>query len=336
MKGRLQIETVASLVLKGNPLGDPSRREVPVYLPPSYGRRRGVRYPVVYFLPGFTGGGRTAVNYDPWRENIAQRLDRLIAEGRCRECVLVVPDCFTALGGSQYLNSSATGRYEDHVVEELVPYFEDKFSLRRGASGRAVMGKSSGGYGALMLAMRRAGVFAQVACHSGDMLFEASYGPDILKFVAALGPFGGSAGLFARRFLASRRKDSFEHAGVNLLAMAACYSPNPRSPLGFDLPFDCRTGELVLKVWARWKERDPVLAAVKYRGNLRRLKTLFFDCGTKDEFFLHLGARKLSDTLRRLRVPHIYEEHGLGHFDMAERFDRSLRLLTSRFGPDGR
>ena len=336
MKGKLQIETVASVVLKGNPLGDPSRREVPVYLPPSYGRRRGVRFPVVYYLPGFTGGGRTAVNYSPWKENIAERLDRLIAEGRARECLLVIPDCFTAFGGSQYLNSSATGRYEDHVVEELVPYFEDKFSLRREPSGSAVMGQSSGGYGALMLAMRRPGVFGQAACHSGDLFFEVSYGSDIPKFVAALGRHGGSAERFARRFLASKRKDSFEHAAVNLLAMAACYSPNPKSPLGFDLPCDGRTGELILKVWARWKELDPVCAAVKYRANLKRLATLYFDCGTKDEFFLHLGARKLSDVLKRLRVPHIYEEHGLGHFDMAERFERSLELMSSRFGSGGR
>lgn len=330
MKGKVQIETVSSPALKGNPLGDPALRQVPVYLPPSYGSKRGQRYPVIYYLAGFTGAGRTVVNYNPWRENLAERLDRLIAAGKVRECVLIIPDCFTAYGGSQYLNSTATGRYEDYVVKELVPFVEDKFSVSRQASGRALMGKSSGGYGAVMLGMKNSDVFAHVAGHSGDMFFEVCYGPDIYKFIATLPKYGGSARSFARKFLASKHKDGFDHAAVNILAMAACYSPNPKNSLGFDLPFDERTGEIIPRVWARWKEKDPVTAAIKCRAALRRLKTLYFDCGTRDQFYLHLGARKLSDALKRLGVKHIYEEHGLGHFDMAERYDRSFKLLSER------
>lgn len=328
MKGRLVIETVSSQVLKGNPLGDPHRREVPVYLPPSYGKTRGRRHPVVYYLVGFTGDGRSVVSHRPWKENLAERLDRLISSGRARECVLVIPDCFTAYGGSQYLNSPATGRYEDHVVGELVPFMEDKFGLARDASGRAVMGKSSGGYGALSLGMRHPDVFGHVASHSGDAFFEICYAMDVPKFVTLLGKYGGSALAFTRKFLAARDKSSFDPIGINMIAMAACYSPNPDSPLGFDLPFDCRTGEPIPKVWARWKEKDPVALAGRHRANLKRLKTLYFDCGTRDEFFLHLGARKLSSVLKRLGVRHLHEEHGLGHFDMAERYDRSLVLLS--------
>ena len=137
MNGKLQIETISSIVLKDNPLGDPRRREVPVYLPPSYGSKRGRRYPVLYYLVGFTGTGRGVVNYNPWKENLVERFDRLIAEGKAREAILVIPDCFTAYGGSQYLNSSATGRYEDHLVVELVSFVEDKFAAVRGPEGRA-------------------------------------------------------------------------------------------------------------------------------------------------------------------------------------------------------
>src|SRR5688572_32962691 len=99
MKGRLQLETLSSLVLKDNPLGDPRRREIPVYLPPSYGARRGARYPTIYYLPGFTGTGRGVVNHNPWKENLVERFDRLIAERKARECVLVCVDAFTAYGG---------------------------------------------------------------------------------------------------------------------------------------------------------------------------------------------------------------------------------------------
>lgn len=331
LKGKLQIETVGSVALKGNPLGDPSVRQVPVYLPPSYGTRRGARYPVIYYLAGFTGGGRGVINYHPWKENVVERLDRLIASKKVPECVLVMPDCFTAYGGSQYVNSSATGRYEDHVAFELVGFIEDKFSVSRESAGRAVMGKSSGGYGALSLGMRHPDVFGHVASHSGDMFFEMCYAVDIPKFVALLGKYGGSAERFVREFKASKNKAAVDHVGINMMAMAACYSPNPKNPMGFDLPFDQRTGELDDEVWARWKERDPVAAAARYKSNLKKLSTLYFDCGTRDEFFLHLGARKFSDVLKGLGVRHIHEEHAFGHFDMSSRYDRSLRLLGSRF-----
>ena len=330
MNGRLQLETLSSVVLKGNPLGDPHRREIPVYLPPSYGKARGKRYGVIYYLPGFTGGGRSVVNYNPWKENLAERLDRLIAQRKAAECVLVVADCFTRYGGSQYVNSEAVGRYEDHVVSELVPFVEDKLGVGGAPGLRAVCGKSSGGFGALWLAMSRPGVFGHAACHSGDMGFEACYGPDLLKFCAALQRYGGKTSRFLAEFLAARRKDVFDHAAVNVVAMSACYSPNPRSPLGFDLPCDERTALLKPEVWRRWLAFDPVELAPRRRAALARLSTLFFDCGRRDEAYLQFGARRLSAALEKSGVRHVYEEHDFGHFDMDERYDRSLCLLSRR------
>lgn len=330
MNGKLQIETVSSVVLKDNPLGDPRRREIPVYLPPSYGAKRGARYPVLYFLPGFTGTGRGAVNYNPWKENIAQRLDRLIAQGKARESVLVIPDAFTAYGGSQYLNSTATGRYEDHIVDELVGFVEDKFAVMRGPAGRGILGSSSGGYGALTLAMRHPDVFGHVAAHSADLGFDMCYQGDFPKLCAALQKYGGSPARFVADFRASRDKSGFDHAAINVLAMSACYSPNPKSPLGFDLPVEPRTGELIPSVWRRWEALDPVRACARRVSALRRLKTLYFDAGTRDEFFLQFGARRLSKTLKGLGIRHTFEEHDRGHFDLAPRFDISLGLLAKR------
>jgi enterochelin esterase family protein len=331
--GKVQVESVGSIVLKGNPLGDPRLRQVPVYMPPSYGKVRGRIYPVIYCLAGFTGTGRSLINFHPWKENLAERFDRLIAQGKAKECVLVMPDCFTAFGGSQYLDSSATGRYEAHIIDELIGFFEEKMAVSARASGRAVAGKSSGGYGALMLAMKHPAVFGHVASHSGDMFFEACYGPDILKGVTALGKYGGSVERFLKEFRAARDKDGFDHALVNLAAMSACYSPNPKSKTGFDLPCDPHTAELIPKVWRRWKALDPVLAVAKYHANLKKLKTIFFDAGRRDEAYLHLGARKFSQVLKGLGVKHTYEEHGFGHFDMAERWDVSLALLSKRLIP---
>lgn len=326
MKGKLQVETIVSAVLKDNPLGDPRRREVPVYLPPGAERKR---LPVIYYLPGFTGGGMTAVARKLWQENPIERFDRLIEEGKAAPAIVVIPDCITALGGSQYVNSSATGRYEDHVVEELVPYIDDKFPTMRDRKARAVMGKSSGGFGALHLSMKHPEVFGHAVSHSGDMLFDVGYAAEFPKFVAGLDKFGGSAEKWLAAFRASRDKEGFSHTAINMMAMASCYSPNPKSPLGFDLPCDLRTGEVLPKVWARWKDFDPVHACRRYKGSLKKLDTLFIDAGRRDEFFLQLGARKLSDTLKSLGVKHTHEEHDRGHFDMNERLDRSFPLLTA-------
>lgn len=326
--GKLQLETVSSVVLKENPLGDPRRREVPVYLPPSYGAKRGARYPVLFFLPGFTGTGRGAVNYNPWKETIVERFDRLIAQGKAREAILVIPDGFTAYGGSQYLNSAATGRYEDHVVVELVSFIEDKFAAMRGPEGRALFGSSSGGFGALTLGMRHPEVFGHVAAHSADLGFDACYATDFPKVCAALQKHGGSVERYLAEFRAARDKTRFDHAVVNAVGMASCYSPNPKSRVGFDLPFDARTGALIPAVWKKWEALDPVNACAKHAAALSRLKTLFFDAGTRDEFYLQLGARRLSDALKKLRVRHTYEEHEFGHFDLQPRYERSLALLT--------
>jgi enterochelin esterase family protein len=330
MNGKLQIETVSSIVLKDNPLGDPRRREVPVYLPPSYGTKRGRRYPVLFYLPGFTGTGRGAVNHNPWKENIVERLDRLIAEGKAREAILVIPDCFTAYGGSQYLNSTATGRYADHLVYELVGFIEDKFSTMRSPDGRAVFGSSSGGFGALTLGMRHPEVFGHVVSHSGDAGFDAGYGLDLLKLCVALEKYGGSAARFVAEFRAARDKSGFDFAAINAVAMAACYSPNPKSALGFDLPVDVRTGERIPAVWKRWEALDPVHACARHAGALGQLKTLWFDAGLRDEFYLQLGARRLSDALKKAKVRHVHEEHDRGHFDLGPRLDVSLALLTKR------
>jgi len=330
MNGKLQIETISSVVLKDNPLGDPRRREIPVYLPPSYGAKRGRRYPVIFWLPGFTGTGRGAVNYNPWNETLVERFDRLIAAGRAREAILVIGDGFTAYGGSQYLNSSATGRYEDFIVSELVGYVEDKFAVVREREGRALFGKSSGGYGALILGMRHADVFAHVASHCGDAAFEACYAGDLLKLCAAVEKHGGSLERLVAEFRRSRDKKGFDHAVINALGMASAYSPNPKSPVGFDVPVDLRTGALLPSVWKRWEALDPVRACVRHAAALRSLKTLWFDAGTRDEFHLHLGARRLSDELKRLKIKHVYEEHGFGHMDMQPRYDVSLSLLSRR------
>ena len=320
-RGRVESITIQSEVLKTNPLGDPWERELLVYLPPDYSESsRG--YPVVYMLAGFSGTGRSFLNFQPWQPNIAERMDRLISHG-VPPAILVMPDCFTSFGGSQYINSTATGMYEDHLITEVVPLVDSSFNTLPGRDHRGIMGKSSGGYGALVLGMRHPDVFSAVACHSGDMYFELCYKPDFPKFVSAIERAGGLE-VWWQQFNDKPKKSGSDFEAVNILAMAAAYSPDPNKPLGIDFPFDLRTCQLRDDVWQRWLENDPVYMVDRYADSLRSLKLLFLDCGFRDQYNLHFGARILTSRLEELGVPYEYEEFDDNHSNTSYRYDVSL------------
>ncbi len=320
------IETITSNVLRGNALGDPFVRRVPVYLPPGYEQSK-ERYPTVYILTGFTGRGTMLLNDSAWDENIAQRMDRLIASGTVKPMILVMPDCFTRIGGSQYINSSATGRYEDHVINELVPFVDKRYRTLGDRDHRAVMGKSSGGYGAVILAMRHPDVFGLMASHSGDMYFELCYKADFPKYLNSIKKYGGLA-KFLETFPTIRPKDNNFAGTLNTVAMAACYSPNPNASLGFDLPFDEETGEMREDVWKRWLDWDPVYLVDKHLTALKSLKLIYLDAGLRDEFQLQFGARIFVKRLKERGVSCIHEEFDDGHMNIPYRYDVSLKAIS--------
>ena len=332
-----RVDTVRfqSRVLEKNPLGDPSEREVSIYLPPGYDseENRRKRYPVVYLLSGFTGRGSMMLNVSGWGEPIDRRFDRLINARRVRPLIAVLPDCFTRLGGSQYVNSSATGQYETHLVREMVPWVDANYRTLPRARNRGVMGKSSGGYGAMVLGMKHPDVFGVIACHSGDAAFEYCYLPDFPHFLDAI-RVHGSVRRFVRDFEQAPKKTHSLIKAMNVLAMAACYSPNPRAKaaLGIELPFDLDTGALRPAIWRRWLKNDPVRMVAAHTRQLRRLRFLFIDCGARDEFNLFWGARILSETLRKKKIKHVHQEFDDGHMDISYRYDVSLPLMSRHLG----
>src|SRR3954470_1300813 len=165
------IETVESRALIGNPLGDPTARRLAVWLPPSYAGETTRRYPVIYWLAGYSGTGEMLFSGNPWQPGLGARLDRLIGSGAMGEAIVVAPDCFTRWGGAQYLDSPALGNYETHLIEEVLPALDQRLRTIPERAARAVGEKSSGGFGALVLAMRHPDQFAAVASHAGDMAF---------------------------------------------------------------------------------------------------------------------------------------------------------------------
>jgi S-formylglutathione hydrolase FrmB len=327
-QGRVVIEKVESAVLRGNRAGDPALRSVPVYLPPSYDASPSRRYPVAFVLAGFTGRGRMLLNDNPWSPALNDRMDALIARDQCEEMILVLPDCFTRYGGSQYLNSSATGRYEDHVVHELVPWIDARYHSVEDHHHRGVMGKSSGGYGALVLGMKHPRVFGAVACHSGDMYFDYCYRGDIPKFCSEVQQARGIQA-WLEAFEAKPQKKHDDMLALNILGMAAAYSPHPETePFGIDLPCDLESGEFRRDVWERWLEHDPLAMLDRHADALRSLALLYLDCGTRDEWHLHHGARIFTKRLATLGIRHEYEEFDDGHMNVSYRYDVSLPKMA--------
>jgi enterochelin esterase family protein len=252
-------------------------------------------------------------------------MDRLIAAG-APEMILVMPDCATRFGGSQYLNSTATGRYEDHVTSELVAWIDARYRTLPAREHRGVVGKSSGGYGALVLAMRHPDVFGAMASHSGDLEFDYCYRGDVPKFCSLVQAAGGLDAWLAA-FEARLQKKSDDFVALNILAMAAAYSPNPQAPLGIDLPIDLATGEFRDAVWNRWLEHDPLRLLERHADALRAMRLVHLDCGTRDEWSLHLGARLFARRLRQLGIAHEHEEFDDGHMNVSYRYDVSLPKL---------
>jgi S-formylglutathione hydrolase FrmB len=324
--------------LRGNPAGDPAVREVPVLLPRGAAEAAGDasaaagRYPVLLVLAGYTGGGSTLLNRRAWLPSFPEQVDRLRERGALGDLIVVLPDAFTVYGGSQYLNSAATGRYRDMITEDLLPWIDRSFPTLASRDHRAVAGKSSGGYGALRLAMDRPDLFSAAACHSGDMYFEYCYRQDFPRLLGQLERHG-SLEKFMEAFLAAPKKTSEMVLAMNLVAMAAAYSPNPRRPWRVDLPVDPRTGEIDAEVWERWLEHDPVRLVERRGEALRRMKALFLDCGSRDQFLLQYGLRVFCSRLCRLGIPHQAEEFDDDHTDTGYRYDVSLPRLWEAIRP---
>jgi hypothetical protein len=178
----------------------------------------------------------------------------------------------------------------------------------------------------------RPDVFGHLASHSGDAYFEYCYLPDLPKAAAALLEARSTADWLegARRRARETKPAPGDHAPLNVIAMAAHYSPDPAAPLGLALPFELPSGRILGQVWARWLEHDPVRFVPARLDAFRRLGTVFVDCGTKDEYHLRWGARMIAEALRGAGVEVVHEEFEDGHGGINYRYDASLRVIAPR------
>lgn len=318
-----------SRLLVDNPLSDPVRRSHPVYLPPGYaGSDR--HYPVLWCLAAYTSAGPAQVGWRNQGENLPARLDRLIDSGKLDPVIVVFPDCYTSLGGNQYVNTPAMGSYADYLIDELIPAVDRSFRTIPEPESRAVFGKSSGGFGALHLAMAHPGHFAAVASHAGDCGFDRVYQRDFAPCAGVLARYDNDVEAMVRTFWRDRRPGGAAFQALMVLCLAASYSPDPEQPLGLALPFEPRTCELEEAVWSRWLSFDPLRRAASCQDQLAALKGLWIDVGNRDQYFIQYGTRALADRLEASSIDHYFEEFDGTHSGIDWRYDHSLPFLLQR------
>ena len=327
-KGRIETFRIESEALKCNVLGDPSTRDVAVYLPEGYDDTD-EDYPLFVDIVGFTNSGFGHLSWKAFGESLPQRVDRLITEGKMGKVILAFPDCFTSLGGNQYVNSSAMGYWADFLTLEMAPALENHYRIRKGAVNRALFGKSSGGYGSILHGMKHAEHWGGIACHSGDMGFEVCYLNEMPKVLMHLARFGGDTGKFIDKIKTDKKMGGGDFHMLMIIAMAASYDPDPQAPYGLRLPVTKDTCELIPERWDAWLEWDPIqlIEHPTVQKNLKTLKCVYIDCGSHDQYNLVFGARRLTRRLNELAIEHHYEEFPDSHTGVDYRMDQSLPML---------
>ena len=316
-----------STALESNPWGDPVARELSVYLPPGYSES-GTPYLALWDLAAYTNSGPGHLNWRNQGENLPARLDRLIGQGVMDPVVVVFPDCYTSLGGNQYVNSPSVGHYADYLNQELVPLVSANLNVVDSRDGRALFGKSSGGYGALYLGMNFPETWGAVASHAGDMGFEWVYQKDFPLACEVLTKFEGDYDGFIRAFWRKNQLSGRDYAVLMVLAMAASYDPDPAQPSRIRLPFNLRTCEIDPERWKCWQAADPLNMLEHKADALRSLHGLYIDVGTYDQYRIQYGTRRFVDRLEELDVEHFFEEFEGTHSAIDWRLDHSLPYLA--------
>ena len=335
LAGHIDEHVITSELLRGNPLGDPAERPLWVYLPPGYDDEPGRRYPAVYVIQGYTGHLAMWRNRSVYRQPFPETADAVFANGAAPPAIVVYVDAWTAYGGSQFVDSHGTGRYHSYLCDEVVPWVDERYRTMPAAGHRAIMGKSSGGFGAMITPMLRPDLFGALATHAGDALYENCYIPEFGTAVRLLRDYDGDIWQWWHDFRSrvSFTREADDHL-LMILGVSACFSAREDGTV--ELPFDPRTGMLRPDIWQRWLDWDPVRMAPRYAGALRSLRAIWIDAGTRDDFFLDLGAEAFRVALHEAGVADEvvrFELFDATHAGIDYRYPLSLAWLCQRIAP---
>jgi enterochelin esterase-like enzyme len=298
--------------LEGNLEGDAVDRDVIVFLPPSYGKEKHRRYPVVYALHGYSIGA------EQWTHEIhvPQTIEGAIAQG-AKEMIVVLPDSKTVHNGSMYSSGATTGDFEKFIWHDVVSYIDTHYRTIPTRESRGLVGHSMGGYGASRIGMKHSDVFGSLYIMSPCCMSARPAGPanpELEKTLESVKTPEDSAKLpfFARAQLAT----------------AAAWSPDPKNPpLYLDLP--SKDGQVQNDVLAKWAANAPLAFIDQYIGNLRQYRAISIDVGDQDG--LRTDTAKLHDTLDKYGIANSFEMYSGTHTSaVADRFQNHVMPFFSK------
>jgi S-formylglutathione hydrolase FrmB len=333
LAGRLDELVIDSAALRDNHLGDPHERPLWVYVPPGYDNDSERRYPSIYVIQGYTGHLSMWRNRSPYRQPFIETADSLFARGEAPPAIVVYVDAWSAYGGSQFVDSAGTGRYHTYLCEDVVSYVDARYRTLPEAAHRGIQGKSSGGFGAMITPMLRPDLFGGLATHAGDALYELCYIKEFGDCARYLRDYEGDIWRwwadFGSRVAFTKKEDS---KLLMTMGVSACFSAaDDGTPL---LPFNARTGQLIPEIWERWLAWDPVRMVPSYAEALRGLRAIWIDGGTRDDWYLDLGAEAFRAELAKIGVADVsFELFDATHAAIDYRYPLSLAFLAERLSP---
>ncbi len=285
LKGKLEQITVHGKSLEGNLEGDSADREVFVYLPPSYDREPGRRYPVVYTLHGYGLHARQWVGF----ANVSG-LEKGLAAGTTKEMILVSPDAFSLHNGSFYSNSKTTGDWETFIAVELVNYIDSHYRTIPDRASRGLSGHSMGGYGTFRIGMKHPEVFSSLYAMSACCMIDTAEVTPAMTQVEAI------------RTKEDALKLSFNQKSP--LARAAAWSSNPNNPpLFIDLPV--KDGKQRPVIAAKWMANSLMVMLQEYAPSLKKMKAIDMSVGLQDG--LLQTNRDMDEALTDAGITHHFE-----------------------------
>lgn len=320
---QLDVLELHSSCLQKNPLGDSPVRSHYVLSP----KEEGV-WPVIFHFAGYYGNGPYNFHQKTLEENFVDLILRLSDEGTIPQAVHVFVDAMSGVGGSQFINSAGCGAYADHILKELVPTLQESYCLREDKKHWAVMGASSGGYGALYHVSQKNSPFGIAMAIAPDSFFEGSLLPELRSMAPYLSKYKRLSVIKK----AIKEKEIQKHKKsfylTNAIAMSICYAQITSGEIKY--PIDLKTGELNKTVWRHWKKSDPVVFLQKNKAHLKTA-TICLDVGIYDEFGLYFGTRQIHDVLKKNKVSCVYSEFEGGHFKLNARKELVLRWLKRQW-----
>jgi S-formylglutathione hydrolase FrmB len=266
-------------------------------------------------LHGFSGT-KNNTGKTGWDDDIIIAVNKLISSAAVKPMIIVMPDGTNRFGGSMYTNSVTTGNWEDFIAYELPEYIDANYRTISKLESRGIAGHSMGGYGAIKIAMKHPDIFSAVYGSSSCCLAQSptDFPQKTIDATMSIHSWEAlaNAGFYSKA----------------ILAQSAAYAPNPEKPPFYgDLPYksDDDTTNISEHAKAKWLSNIPSWMADQYHSNLRQLRAISFDAGTKDIPEVLSNSKYFSETLTRIKVKNNFEVFDGGHNDKdAERIETKI------------